>query len=142
MLELRGICLVSAFALGAACLAGCAGGTAERPAAVASKDGGCPKIVAPLAEALRTEADATPVPVVVELSNAPRARDLLQTGLADCVASPSLSGAGSWSGNLPWDEEAMQLSSDLPVFCVGWATRRQIVGWCSDPTVRSVERWQ
>jgi hypothetical protein len=77
----------------------------------------------------------------MELSRAPRARDILWAGVADCVASPSSEGAGEWSGGVPWGEREIGASS-TPVMCVGWATRREIAAFCRDPTVRSVDAWR
>jgi hypothetical protein len=102
----------------------------------------CGKVDAALARILLNKGDDERVGVVVELSTAPRARDVLWAGVADCIPTPSMDGAGSWTGDIPWGAREIGPSSSIPAMCVGWTTRREIAYWCRDPTVRSVEAWR
>ena len=78
-----------------------------------------------------------PLGVVVEVSRVPRAQDLLLAGFASCLGTPAVD---PWSGQIPW--EAREIGPPLlPVMCPGWARPRQIIAWCDDPVVRSIEAW-
>jgi hypothetical protein len=114
----------------------------EAPGARTSQHRPCSKVDAELAGILEHMGEQERVGVVVELSTAPRARDVLWAGVAGCVPGPSMAGGGSWAGDVPWGEREIGQPSSFPAMCVGWTTRREIVGWCGDPTVRSVEAWR
>jgi hypothetical protein len=140
MLPAARFILASSLALlGGVSLLACGGSSAPH-APVASAEWSCSKVDPQLLSALEQQTRPAPLKVVVEMSRAPLARDLLQAGVADCVSDPALSGDGSPSGGLPWAEREMGLSR-MPVMCVGYATREQIGRWCGDSVVRSVEPW-
>jgi hypothetical protein len=80
------------------------------------------------------------VKVVVDMWRAPRAGDLLQSGIADCAPAPALLASSSAAGAIPWGEYESG-PSQLPVICVGWATHETIARWCGDPAVHRIDVW-
>jgi hypothetical protein len=119
-------------------LLACASTEALHPASHAAA---CRKVDPQLARILADKHDEERVGVVVELSVPPRARDVLWAGVADCLPSPSIAGAGEPSGGVPWVEWELEHPLVLPVMCVGWATRHEVARWCNDETIRHVEAW-
>lgn len=122
-----------------AALPACA--TAEVPRG-ATHPAVCRKVEPDLARVLLHKQDQDRVPVVVELSARPRARDVLWAGVADCIPSPSVAGASESASGVPWDQWEMAHPFQLPVMCVGWATRAEVAHWCGDYSVLSVEAWR
>jgi hypothetical protein len=125
--------------LATASLVACAGSSSP-PHAAASSGASCPKVSSAVASALRGGGAGARVKVVVDLWRAPRAGDLLQVGVADCVSDPAVLKAGSGAGALPWGAYEMG-PSDLPVMCFGWATEQRVAQWCDDPAVHGVDTW-
>jgi hypothetical protein len=97
----------------------------------------CAKVDTEIANHLAVAKREDLLGVVVEVSRVPRTQDLLWAGFAGCLGTPQIE---PWSSMTPWGEREIGPSS-LPVMCVGWASPRQIIAWCDDPVVGSVEAW-
>jgi hypothetical protein len=122
-------------AAAAPALLACASSPARSRAIGAARP--CAKVDAEVAKELAVIKNEEVVGVVVEVSRVPRTQDVLWAGFAGCLGTPAID---PWSGMVPWGEREIGPSS-LPVMCLGWAGRRQIIAWCDDPVVRSIEAW-
>lgn len=101
----------------------------------------CRKLDPELANLLSSKSKDDRVRVVVELSRAPRERDMLQAGVTACTPSESLAVQHNASPDVSWGEYESGAPAAVPVMCFSLASRREVARWCGDPTFRRIEAW-